>query len=358
MWNGKQVRESTKQGTDKVARQMEAAHRTSLAKGEVGIREKKPAPTLAEFCSNRVEPWARSTFEQASPNTWRWYRFRIEPLKKSGALRSLRLDEIGPELVAEYAAERQRDGLEISSVNGCLRCLRRVLKLAEAWGVLAKAPKVKFLGGEHQRECVISEHEEALYLNAAAPLQHDVSVVLFDTGMRPEESHRLRWEHITWVNGRHGTLFIAFGKTKAARRHLPMTPRVRSILEGRWIAAGKPEEGWVWPAPTKNGHINHDSLKKAHAKAVRIAGLRPFVVYSIRHTCLTRLGESGCDVWTLAQIAGHSSIVISARYVHPSGDSVLNALSRLAGHKTGHIDETAVQSTSRKYLLRGTVSMY
>ena len=42
MWQGKLIRESTKQGNDKVARQMEAAHRTSLAKGEVGIREKKP----------------------------------------------------------------------------------------------------------------------------------------------------------------------------------------------------------------------------------------------------------------------------------------------------------------------------
>src|SRR6266849_4856768 len=41
MWNGELVRESTKQGNDKVARQMESAHRTSLAKGEVGIREKK-----------------------------------------------------------------------------------------------------------------------------------------------------------------------------------------------------------------------------------------------------------------------------------------------------------------------------
>ena len=41
MWNGQLIRESTKQGNDKVARQMEAAHRTSLAKGEVGIRERK-----------------------------------------------------------------------------------------------------------------------------------------------------------------------------------------------------------------------------------------------------------------------------------------------------------------------------
>jgi hypothetical protein len=38
---GELVRESTKQGNDKLARQMEPGHRTSLAKGEVGIREKK-----------------------------------------------------------------------------------------------------------------------------------------------------------------------------------------------------------------------------------------------------------------------------------------------------------------------------
>ena len=56
VWQGETIRESTKQGNDKVARQMEAAHRTSLAKGEAGIRDKKPIPTLKRFCEERVEP--------------------------------------------------------------------------------------------------------------------------------------------------------------------------------------------------------------------------------------------------------------------------------------------------------------
>jgi hypothetical protein len=47
-FDSKHVQESTKQGNPRVARQMEAAHRTSLAKGEVGIREKKSV-TLADF---------------------------------------------------------------------------------------------------------------------------------------------------------------------------------------------------------------------------------------------------------------------------------------------------------------------
>jgi hypothetical protein len=49
MCQGKFIRESSHQGNDKIARQMESAHRTSLAKGEIGICEKKTVPTLTEF---------------------------------------------------------------------------------------------------------------------------------------------------------------------------------------------------------------------------------------------------------------------------------------------------------------------
>jgi integrase len=95
----------------------------------------------------------------------------------------------------------------------------------------------------------------------------------------------------------------------------------------------------IWPAPTKSGHVEPSSLKKQHSKALGLAGVRPFVLYSLRHTFLTRLGESGCDAWTLARIAGHSSITISARYVHPSENAVLAAVDKMGGHKTGHSEE-------------------
>ncbi len=51
------------------------------------------------------------------------------------------------------------------------------------------------------------------------------------------------------------------------------------------------------------------------------------------------LGASGCDVWTLARIAGHSSIAMSSRYVHPSAEKVLDALAFLGGHNIGHSGE-------------------
>jgi Phage integrase family len=96
------------------------------------------------------------------------------------------------------------------------------------------------------------------------------------------------------------------------------------------------------------------TLKKKHALTFRTAtaGIKernqrehtkekeliPWVLYSFRHTFLTRLGQSGCDAWTLARIAGHASIAISSRYVHPSQDAVSNAMSRLSGHNSRHSD--------------------
>jgi integrase len=227
-----------------------------------------------------------------------------------------------------------------------------MLHLAVEWGVIVQAPKVKLLTGERHREFVLSAEEEAKYLAAAPEPLASVASVLADTGMRPEECYRLRWEFVTWVNGRHGTLLVTHGKTAAARRVLPMTPRVRAILEARWKAAGKPLEGHVWPAPSKSGHMEPSSLKKQHLKALKLSKVRPFVLYSLRHTFLTRLGASGCDVWTLARIAGHSSVAMSARYVHPSEDAVLDAMARLGtatGCKNGskHEEQGVVQSEEK-----------
>jgi integrase len=95
--------------------------------------------------------------------------------------------------------------------------------------------------------------------------------VLFDTGIRPDECHSLRWDNFNWDGGRNGTVPVATGKTKAARRVLPMSLRVRRVLENRWKLDREPGEGWVWPAETTAGHINHDNLKLRHKKALKAA---------------------------------------------------------------------------------------
>ena len=48
-WQGRLTRNSTRVGNKRDAEQIEAAERTRLAKGEVGIKQKPKSPTLAEF---------------------------------------------------------------------------------------------------------------------------------------------------------------------------------------------------------------------------------------------------------------------------------------------------------------------
>ena len=164
LFNGEHVQQSTKQGNPRTARQIEAAYRTALAKGEVGITERKPIPTLADYIENRFTPWARATFEQASPKTWAgWYRTQLANISSYGPLVSRKLDSITSEHAADYAAYLQTKGWQPSSVNSSLRVLRRALRLAVEWGITPSAPKIKLLRGEHHREHVVLPEEEARY---------------------------------------------------------------------------------------------------------------------------------------------------------------------------------------------------
>jgi len=79
-------------------------------------------------------------------------------------------------------------------------------------------------------------------------------------------------------------------------------------------------------APSKSGHISHSSLKKAHAKALGLSKVTPFLLYSLRHTFATRLALSpSMDAWTLCKIMGWSSLPVAMRYIHPSEERVLEA---------------------------------
>src|ERR1700751_1491244 len=99
VFNGQHVQESTKQGNPRVARQMEAAHRTSLAKGEGGIREQKPVPTLEKFKATFVE-WVRSTKD--NERTQAFYRTCYEKLLDFKPLARANLDKIDEPLIEQF----------------------------------------------------------------------------------------------------------------------------------------------------------------------------------------------------------------------------------------------------------------
>jgi len=335
MWNGELVRESTKQGNDKIARQMEAAHKTSLAKGEVGIREKKPVPSLADFLKNDFVPFVK-TKHATKPGTAEYYSDGASMVRKCDWA-SESLDKISDQHAQHFAAKYA--ALSPSRINCGLRSLRRALNLAFEWGKLERPVKITLAKGERQRDTVLADADWQRYIAECPQPWRDAAVIIRGTGMRPGEAFALRWENI-YLNGTGGLIQVTEGKTKAARRMLPMVPAVYAALKAKWEATEKPEEGWLFPSSSREGHFNKDTAKDQHkraldranakAKAEGAKAIKIFQPYVLRHTALTQLAEAGCDVFTLARIAGHSSITITQRYVHPQADSIERAFQQTA----------------------------
>jgi integrase len=182
----------------------------------------------------------------------------------------------------------------------------------------------------NQRDRVLSTDELTAYLDNCPQPWQDVATIIADEGMRPGEVFVLRWEHILLGEEGKGLIRIVDGKSKAARRILPMTPRVYELLKARHKDQKYPSEGWVFRSQSKDGHLEVQRAKRQHATALRDSKVPAFVPYVLRHTALTRLGKAARgDVFALAKIAGHSSITITQKYVHPEEETIGEVFSRL-----------------------------
>jgi integrase len=177
----------------------------------------------------------------------------------------LQLDEITNQEASQFAAKNGK--FSASTINQALRTLRRVLKLAEEWGRLDRAPKISLATGERQRERVLTDDEMKHYLMACAQPWRDVATIMFCLGMRPSEIYSLRWEQISLTE--QGFIQVTKGKSKAARRMLPLVPAVQKILESRHREQGCPSEGWIFPTESKSGHLEQGSAKNQHQKAIQ-----------------------------------------------------------------------------------------
>jgi integrase len=135
---------------------------------------------------------------------------------------------------------------------------------------------------------------------------------MLDCGLRPEEIHRLKWEE----NISAGAIEIHQGKRDGSRRRIELTDRVNALLAAiRPVSAN----GWVFPAPTRSGHIETSSYKKQRFAALKACGVTAFVPYSLRHTCLTRWAPARMDPFTLKYLAGHKSLNTTMRDIHLAG---------------------------------------
>jgi integrase len=316
------------------AEKIEAAFRTKLANGEVGLEEVAPAPALRDFEQQFID--FIETRHASKPATVSFYANRLQRLLKWQPLRDARLDRIDEALIERYIGLRRKE-VGIVAVNRELATLRRLLHKAHEWKVIKAVPKIRLLPGERIRDFVLDHAMEQRYLAACPPQLREIAIVLLDTGLRIGEALALQWPDVHLEpagNARYGWIKVKDGKSKNARRTVPLTTRAEHLLREKQQVAKSP---WVFPGDSRDRPVLGTSVGHMHAQVCRPkkAGKtvhlfpREFVPHSMRHTALTRLGQAGADAFTIMKLAGHSSITVSQRYVHPTGETVQLAFDRL-----------------------------
>lgn len=280
-------------------------------------------PTLQQFSERFLQ--AIQTRCASKPRTIQFYAQQTRYILAFEGLANCPLDEIDEALVEQFAQARRRE-VSPATTNRGLAVLRRMLRLAHEWRVIDRIPRIHLLRGERNREFVLSREQEQIYLEFSPAILRDVSSLMLDTGLGPAEALTLEWRDIHLDEQGSGYLQVREGKTRYRARSLNLTSRVRLMLEKH-----KQESRSNFPFGGDPGRpYLPSSLAHLHAELRRKLKLpQEFVLYSLRHTALTRLGQAGADAFTIMRIAGHSSITTSQRYVHPSSETVGLAIARL-----------------------------
>ncbi len=183
------------------------------------------------------------------------------------------------------------------------------------------ASRIKLFNEENGQTRVVSNKEELLYLMAASQPLQDVAVLMVETGMRPEEILRMERIH---VHLDKGYIFIPFGKTKSAKRRIPLTERATDIIQRR-LEATTSQRLFISEKTGKDV----TTLKTAHHGAIKRSKVEYFRIYDLRHTFATRFVESGGDIVTLKTLLGHSNIQMVTRYAHPTEKHQFEAIKNM-----------------------------
>jgi integrase len=321
-FQGRHVQASSGFRNKTAALRAEAKRRSELLDRRAGFTKVKVAPKLEEFVATEFLVWSK---QQHRRKTYELHKLNCKTLTRF--FRGCYVDEITSAMVEDFKSARKHERIQWAknrfvagaTVNRALTTLKLLYHQAEHRGYVIKNPVdgIAMFPEPLDSMRVISFEEQAAYLTESSDPLRDIAKLILSTGMRPEEVFRMRAENLDF---KQRSIFNPFGKTKAARRIIPMTDEVVSLLKGRMEKSTKLGTSYVFPSP-------HDiqkpigSVKKAHSAAVKRAKIeRHFRLYDLRHSFASRAAASGADLPTLSSLLGHASILMTMRYVHVAAE--------------------------------------
>jgi len=234
---------STKETIETRAQKAASLKLAAVIKGSDPL-DRRP-PTLRQNANDFLR-WVETG--RLESETRRYYRNGWRLLDQT-KIAGMRMDQISKDEI-----EKLKFPGSASNGNNALRTLRRMCSKAKEGKLIHEVPDFA-LFKEHGRSLRLNDDAERRLLMVAEQPLKDIIVVMRDTGMRnARELYCMRVENVDFDAG---TIFTPDSKTESGRRFIPMSSRVKQILEAR--CAGR-SEGWVWKSRYKGKHIGEGKV--------------------------------------------------------------------------------------------------
>jgi len=228
------------------------------------------------------------------------------------------------QLLDHLITEFRKKGNKNSTINRKLSCLSKILRKHHRNGMLDRMPDFSKLAENNSRVRYLSIEEEDTLFSALHDINADykkLAIVLVDSGARIGEAL-----NISWADTHQKT--ITFWETKSnSPRTIPVTPRVQELLNNM--------RNQHLSGPFK--HIRYYRFLRAWNEAKERCGLgndKMVVPHILRHTCASRLAQSGVDIKRIQEFLGHKTLQMTMRYAHLSPKHLSLCADALAGYRT------------------------
>lgn len=280
--------------------------------------EKKAIPTYAELSVQHLDHAKTRMRSYDSLETI----MRLHLVPHWGRLR---LDEIAPQAVAKWLAEKSDEGLAPATVEKIRAMFGRSFELGRQWSIPGsdKNP-VRGVRGpkfDNRRQRFLSASEAGRLLKVAGysrnKLLRPIVGLLLLTGARVSELLHAEWRHIDL--DRRSWLIPVTKNGKA--RHVPLSQAAIDIIKKlpgsekcQWLVAN-PETGKPFV-----------SIKHAWQKTRTDALLPDLRIHDLRHSAASFLVAAGIDLFTVGKILGHRQITSTAIYAHLANETLLSAV--------------------------------
>lgn len=141
----------------------------------------------------------------------------------------------------------------------------------------------------------------------------------------------MRWETINWEGAFY---FNPRGKTRKARRPVPLSERVIALLRNIQHKESD-RRGWVFPSKkSRAGHISLSGLEHAFRNVARKLEIPDALkLYCARHTFGTVAMAETKNPGLVKEVMGHESLTTTMGYLHPETAQIKVVIDRLNQQK-------------------------